>query len=55
MEYFHIRFPDVAGEETRAVTLSEHPGIEDGEYAFFESFCNEKVCDCRRVLINVVS
>ena len=29
--------------------------LPDGEYAFLESYCNEVDCDCRRVMINVIS
>ncbi|MCI0613272.1 SEC-C domain-containing protein, partial [bacterium] len=29
-------------------------GLPDGEYGFLESYCDEKACDCRRVIINVV-
>jgi len=55
MESFHNRFPDIAGEETRFVDVLDHPVIPSGQYGFFESYCNEKGCDCRRVLINIIS
>jgi hypothetical protein len=45
---FHEHFPDQAERETRIIELSDsHPS---GEHGLLEAFCNEKDCDCRRVM-----
>jgi hypothetical protein len=53
MTSFHSSFPDIALAETQRVTITHAPGLPDGEYAFFESYCDDPACDCRRVLLNV--
>ena len=49
--------PELAAEGTSSISV--YPGnrynIPPGDYAFFEMYCNEKDCDCRRVFLNVVS
>ena len=54
---FHEFFPEVAERETRSVTVLDESktGVPPGEYGFLEMFCNESGCDCRRVLLYVVS
>jgi len=53
MSPFHSKFPKVAEEETRcAIILSGHD-LPEGKYFFFESYCNDNKCDCRRVFLNV--
>lgn len=47
-------FPEIAEKETRRITLRNDPFIPDGEYAFVDSFCEDKNCDCRRVYFNVL-
>ncbi len=47
-------FPEIAEKETRRITLRNDPQIPDGEYAFVDSFCEEKHCDCRRVYFDVL-
>ena len=47
---------DVAKREIRTLTLPE--GNEDlpaDTYAFFEMYCDEPSCDCRRVFFTVIS
>jgi hypothetical protein len=46
-------FPEIAEKETRRITLRNDPQIPDGEYAFVDSFCADKHCDCRRVYFDV--
>jgi hypothetical protein len=46
-------FPEIAEKETRRITLRNDPKIPDGEYAFVDSFCEDKDCDCRRVYFDV--
>lgn len=50
---FHEHFPDVAAQEGRSLTLRDDPDIPDGHYALVEMFCDERGCDCRRVLLHV--
>lgn len=52
---FHTRFRDLAAREMRSATVRGMPGIPDGEYGFLELYCDEPDCDCRRVVIYVVS
>ena len=49
--------PEVAKRETRSVTVLEgsNTGVPPDKYGFFEMFCDEKGCDCRRVFLYVVS
>ena len=56
---FHELFPARAAEETRSIMLegaerSDSP-LPEGQYSFLEMFCNERGCDCRRVMFYVVS
>jgi hypothetical protein len=53
MVAFHQFFPAVALSETRSVTVEGSPNLPDGDYKFFESYCDDLSCDCRRALINV--
>ena len=52
---FHDLLPEVAEEETRAITILESSPrlLPAGNYKFIEQFCNEHHCDCRRVFFNV--
>ena len=54
---FHSRFPDVAEHETRSVTVLKPSkfNLPPARYDFFEMFCDEPGCDCRRVFFSVVS
>ena len=48
-------FPELFERETRKVTLSEEMfGLPAGLYFLLESYCADKNCDCRKVMINVV-
>jgi hypothetical protein len=53
---FFEHFPEIAGRETRTVTLLRKSfGLAPGDYAVLEMFCDEPGCDCRRVMFCVVS
>jgi hypothetical protein len=52
---FYTRFPELAARETRTITLHGRPDIPDGEYGLVEFYCDEPDCDCRRVILRVVS
>lgn len=55
MTPFYTRFHNLAFKEMRVATIQEGTALPPGEYGFLELYCNEQTCDCRRVLINVVS
>lgn len=55
MAAFYHYFPELAAKETRTVTVWGNPELPDGQYGFVELYCDEVGCDCRRVLITVVS
>jgi hypothetical protein len=54
---FHKHFPKIAEQETRIVTIFDDAafGLPAGHYTFFELFCDEPGCDCRRVFFAVAS
>ena len=56
---FHELFPERAAEETRSIILEKEKRsdglLSEGKYSFLEMFCNERGCDCRRVMFYVVS
>ena len=53
---FYKYFPKVAENQTRVITLFKQTEFDlpPGEYAFTELYCDEKGCDCRRVMFNVI-
>ena len=56
-QLFHDLFPDVAEAESRSIFVlpDSDLSLPEGRYDFLEMFCNEKGCDCRRVIFSVVS
>jgi hypothetical protein len=54
MVAFFEKFRDLAFKETRSVTVPAGNPVPADEYGFLEFFCNDKACDCRRVMIRVV-
>lgn len=52
---FRSRFPEMAEAETRVMTILRHDRIPADEYALLESYCERPDCDCRRVMLSVVS
>lgn len=56
---FRAAFPEIAERETRTVVVFPAEGARDlsspDAYAFDELYCEERHCDCRRVMINVYS
>ena len=54
MTMFVNRFPGIGPRETKTLVVVNHQGIPDGEYGFFEFYCDEAGCDCRRVIISVL-
>jgi len=53
MEPLYNRLPELAEKETRTAFVMPGEKLPAGMYSMFESFCNDKKCDCRRVFINV--
>lgn len=51
---FYERFPDIAKQETRTLSVLNHPVLPKGDYGLLEAYCNEPDCDCRRVFFNVM-
>jgi hypothetical protein len=42
--------------ETRILDiLDESQGVPLGKYTFWENYCNDAACDCRKDIVNVVS
>lgn len=52
---FYTHFRDLAFKEMRSATVRGMPGLPDGEYGFLELYCDESGCDCRRVVIDVIT
>jgi hypothetical protein len=55
MTPFYTRFRALAVDEMRVAHVQGSVDIPDGEYGFLELYCDEPDCDCRRVLIRVVT
>ncbi|MEZ0228685.1 MAG: SEC-C metal-binding domain-containing protein [Planctomycetota bacterium] len=47
--------PVVAARELRSLQLGRGDGLPAGTYALFEHYCVEPGCDCRRVVIAVMT
>ena len=55
---FFKRFPDLVSTELRNIDILDdraYPPIPAGKYSFLELFCDELDCDCRNVVIHVIS
>ena len=52
---FHLKFPEIAKKETRALNFINGSGKLKGAYILDEAYCDEKDCDCRRVFFNIFS
>lgn len=53
---FHAVFPRLALRETRNLTFPKgRPGLPADSYALVELYCVEPGCDCRGVMLNVLS
>jgi hypothetical protein len=61
MTRFGLLFPEVAERETRTAKVFEALPAADprhlpvDEYGFDELYCDQRGCDCRRVMINVLA
>ncbi len=54
MTPFVHRFPELGARQTRSVTVHGRADLPDGDYGFFEPYCSEPHCDCRRVMVVVL-
>ena len=57
MQPFGKLFPRLGKDECRVLWLLEAPGESDipaDGYALLEYYCDERKCDCRRVMLNIV-
>jgi hypothetical protein len=52
---FMSLFPDLGIEEMRTATVLGDETLPDGQYGFLELYCDDPRCDCRRVVIQVVT
>ena len=52
---FSSEFPDLALKEALRVIAKRRSDIPDGQYLLLDSYCDDPDCDCRRVMVNVVS
>lgn len=56
MMAFHDLFPEVGFDETRTVTVFEETDdLPKDSYGFVEFYCVDPTCNCRRVMLNVLS
>jgi len=55
MEQLFSVLPDLAEKEMRMAHLRGHLDLPDGDYGLLESYCTDLSCDCRRVIITVLS
>ena len=54
---FYTYFPEIADKETKIVQILKS-GINTppiGVYAIVESFCDDRKCDCRKVMFNIIA
>jgi hypothetical protein len=55
MTPFYTKFPELAAKETRVIHIRGQRDLPDGDYGFVEVYCDEADCDCRRVILNVMT
>ena len=46
--------PELADTETRGITVVNGDALPHGTYVYWEMFCNDENCDCRRVFVQVL-
>ena len=51
---FHVLFPEEAKKESRTVTPVNLGKLPGHTFLFVEFYCVDPVCDCRRVMLNVI-
>jgi SEC-C motif len=51
---FDVLFPQLASEYRMLRTRGD-PSLPDGQFVFRELYCTDRGCDCRRVLLQIMS
>ncbi|MCX6249679.1 MAG: SEC-C metal-binding domain-containing protein [Bacteroidetes bacterium] len=52
---FQTYFPEIAKKETRCIQIFNDPKLAGDQFILLELFCDEPKCDCRRVMLNILS
>lgn len=52
---FFDTFPELIAKEFRNIFINNHPVIPAGNYAFDEFYCQRLNCDCRKVMIRIIT
>ncbi len=53
---FNERFPEIAIPETKIITVSsDNSKVPAGRYYLVESFCSDDSCDCRKIMLAIIS
>ena len=52
---FQTYFPEIAEKETRCLQIFNDPALAGDNFILLELFCDEPQCDCRRVMLNILS
>jgi|SRR3989339_715324 len=53
---FYAKFPKIATHEGCVFKVNNSPeGLSDGEYIAVEMYCSDDTCDCRKVMLNMIS
>jgi hypothetical protein len=52
---FHTLFPEIGLAETRTAEIRHDETIPADTYGFIEHYCTDVTCDCRRVLVILLS
>ena len=55
MRAFLTRYPRQAAQETRTIMIPQGEPVPAGTYGYLEFFCPDTECDCRRVVLSVMS
>lgn len=51
---FYSEFRDLAFREMHVVGVFGRESLPAGEYGLLEFYCDERGCDCRRVILHVL-
>jgi hypothetical protein len=55
MTVFHLACHEIGQSEYRFIQIQQHARLPAGHYGFWEFYCDEQGCDCRRVIFGVVA
>lgn len=54
MSRFLDKFPGLGVQETRSAEVLPGQALPAGQYGFIEFYCEDRNCDCRRVILSVL-